>query len=346
MRLILSHLSVIQHFTDILTATTQHNTLNMKPYLQPYKGKSSRQTCPNCGVKNSFTLYLDGNTHEPINSKVGICNRMNKCGYHYPPKQFFLDNPESQNIKLYNSSNQFYNPPDIDIPINYIPYTYVQKSISSESNFIDFLSSYIQTDIIQEVINEYRLGATRNREVIFWQIDYTGKVRTGKIMQYNPKSGKRIKHESGAINWIHKKLERQGKLSQDFNLAQCFFGEHLIKKYPNKTIAIVEAEKTAIIASLLYPQLIWLAAGNINGLTLDKCFVLNKKNVLLFPDLGIAYNIWKQKAEELTPLISWNNNISTLLEAIAAPLEKKEGYDIADYLLKQIIEIHEYSPKI
>lgn len=64
-----------------------------KPYLQKYKGISTRFTCPSCERKNSFTLYLDGNTHQPIFRTVGICSRKSKCGYHYPPKQYFMDNP-------------------------------------------------------------------------------------------------------------------------------------------------------------------------------------------------------------------------------------------------------------
>jgi hypothetical protein len=48
----------------------------------------------------------------------------------------------------------------------------------------------------------YALGATKSKEVIFCQIDVIGKVRSGKIMQYNPTTGKRIKHQSGAIDWF------------------------------------------------------------------------------------------------------------------------------------------------
>jgi len=39
-------------------------------------------------------------------------------------------------------------------------------------------------------------------------MDIQGKVRTGKIMQYNPDTGKRIKHQSGAIDWVHNKLKK------------------------------------------------------------------------------------------------------------------------------------------
>ncbi|MEI7677237.1 MAG: PG0870-related protein, partial [Bacteroidales bacterium] len=62
-------------------------------YLQKYKGKSTRHTCPACETIHSFTLYLNGDTHEPIHRTVGICNRETKCGYHYTPKQYFADNP-------------------------------------------------------------------------------------------------------------------------------------------------------------------------------------------------------------------------------------------------------------
>ena len=28
-----------------------------------------------------------------INDDVGKCNRLDKCGYHYPPRQYFADHP-------------------------------------------------------------------------------------------------------------------------------------------------------------------------------------------------------------------------------------------------------------
>ena len=70
-----------------------------KPYLQPYKGKSTRHTCPACKAVQSFTLYLDGNTGQPIHPTVGKCNHENKCGYHYTPRQYFNDHPEKKNTQ-------------------------------------------------------------------------------------------------------------------------------------------------------------------------------------------------------------------------------------------------------
>jgi len=88
-----------------------------------------------------------------------------------------------------------------------------------------------------------------------------------------------------AIDWVHNKLKKSGTLPQDFNLQQCFFGEHLLALYPDKTVAIVESEKSALIASAVFPDLIWLPAGNLNGLSIEKCHVLKRRDVMLYPDL-------------------------------------------------------------
>ena len=41
-----------------------------------------------------FTRYIDTyNNNEYVNERVGKCNRLDKCGYHYTSKQYFEDNP-------------------------------------------------------------------------------------------------------------------------------------------------------------------------------------------------------------------------------------------------------------
>ena len=325
------------------------------PYLQPYKGNASRFTCPSCETKLSFTLYLDGNTNEPINAKVGKCNRESKCGYHYTPKQFFIDNPlapspleragvRSLSPPLWGGwvgshasseiSNQIIKKVSPQ-PAGTIPFSYVQRSASYKSNFVRFLFDFLTDKQIEEVYQNYALGATKNKEVIFWQIDIHGKVRTGKIMQYNPTTGRRIKHESGAIDWVHNKLKKAGTLPEDFNLQQCFFGEHLLKIYPQKPVAIVESEKSAIIASAVIPDSIWIAAGQLNGLSIEKAKVLKGRKVTLFPDLG-GYKKWSIKAEEIKQSVKCEIKVSTILEDIATETQRSEGLDIADYIIEEL----------
>ena len=145
-----------------------------------------------------------------------------------------------------------------------------------------------------------------------------------------------IKHESGAIDWVHNKLKKSGKLPEDFNLQQCFFGEHLLTLYPDKSVAIVESEKSALIASALIPNMIWLAAGNINGLSVEKCKVLKNRTVILYPDLG-AYEKWSLKADELQEQCNCKITVSTLLEDEATNTDRSNGLDIADYIIAEIL---------
>ena len=69
--------------------------------LEKYKGISTRYTCPQCGRKHTFTRYIDTeNNNQYINDNVGKCNRLDKCGYHYTPKQYFADNPHERDKYL------------------------------------------------------------------------------------------------------------------------------------------------------------------------------------------------------------------------------------------------------
>jgi hypothetical protein len=321
-----------------------------QPYLQPYKGKATRHDCPSCKAKLSFTQYLDGNSHKPIHDIVGKCNRESKCGYHYTPKQYFIDNPSLTpplgggwvGSACLVSKPKTIAPPR---PIGTIPFHFVQKSASYKSNFVRFLCEFLTVEQMTLIGENYALGATKSKEVIFWQIDIHGKVRTGKIMQYNPATGRRIKHESGAIDWVHNKLKKSSELAENFNLQQCFFGEHLLKIYPDKQIAIVESEKSAIIASCIMPELIWLAAGNMNGLSVEKCQVLKGRNVMLYPDLG-AFEKWSEKAQVLNSLcpsphgegfgVRYKISISTLLEDESTDTDRTNGLDIADFIVSEL----------
>ena len=59
--------------------------------------------------------------------------------------------------------------------------------------------------------------------VSHWQTDESGKVRTGKIMLYNPTTGRRVKEPQARVSWARAELRLP-----DFNLRQCLFGQHLL----------------------------------------------------------------------------------------------------------------------
>lgn len=307
--------------------------------LEKYKGKDSRHQCPGCNDKSSFVLYYDTEKNMPIHKTVGKCNHESGCGYHYTPKQYFNDNSIQNNFK----PDHYIKPVEPIRPMGTLNFDLIEKSASYQSNFVRFLfdifdhNSTINPTIVR-LCQSYAIGATKAKEVIFWQIDINGIVRTGKIMQYSPEIGKRQN-----VDWIHSRMIKANLLPADYNLKQCFFGEHLLKLNTTGTIAIVEAEKTAIIASGLMPDFIWIAAGQLQGLNIDKCKCLAGRNVVLFPDLSekkenrmTAFEVWSAKAAEIIKTYQCKVIVSDLLERNATDNDRQNGFDIADYLIKEL----------
>ena len=98
------------------------------------------------------------------------------------------------------------------------------------------------------------------------------------------------------ITWVHSLLKKQGVLPKEWELTQCLFGEHLLKKYPDKPVCLVEAEKTALICAALMPKCVWVSVGGKVQLG-DKVEVLYGRTILAFPDSD-AREKWIEKINE------------------------------------------------
>lgn len=313
--------------------------------LQKYKGAATRHTCPNCGDRHSFAYYVD-EQDAPLHPSVGRCNHESGCGYHYTPKQYFLEHPGCRATDNFSFGRQRVGQkpaqPSQPSATGYIPAHYVERSQSVHSNFFRFLSALLTAyygskakEVSDRLLEEYRLGATRDGAVIFWQIDRTDKVRTGKVMQYNPEDGHRIKGErTSAVNWIHSILKRQQALPEEWHLSQCLFGEHLLNRNPGKVVVLVESEKSAVIGSAIFPGYVWLAAGGKSQMKEEKLRVLAGRTVLLFPDAD-GYAEWKQRAESMT---FCKAIVSDIIEKNATAKQKADHIDIADWIVCQIRE--------
>ena len=305
-----------------------------QPYLEKYTGRASRHKCPKCGDPHSFAYYLDGNTGLPIDKTVGRCNHESGCGYHYTPKQFFIDNPVEKECFVNPVQQKPIQKPRRET--DYIPFRYVEKSASYNSSFVYFLCGLfdrysLESPTIERLMQDYALGATKDGSIIYWQIDTKGKVRTGKVMKYDPNTGHRVKDGSG-INWVHAIMKKQGLLPDDYNLVQCLFGEHLLKMYPTKVVALVESEKSALIASGVYLNYIWLATGGKSQLSIDKLKVLQGRTVVMFPDVD-GFEYWNNKAKEVEA-IGCKVVVSDLLEKNATDEDRANKIDIADWLIR------------
>jgi len=308
--------------------------------LQKYAGIKSRYTCPACGGKRCFTLYVDENG-VPLAENVGRCDHESGCGYHYTPKEWFRDHPEADG-KDWRTEEPMWRKKALERkkqmkPLCVIPAEVVERSVRPDivSSFTGFLLHLFDDMTVVKLVTEYQLGVTRAGDVIFFQIDVEGRCRTGKIMKYDPETGHRIKDEGvkGRINWAHSLMKRSGALPEDWELTQCLFGAHLLVKYPDKPVALVESEKTAVICSAMMPEYVWLATGGKSQFN-ERLNVLQGRDIVAFPDVD-GYDTWVQKAAALPCL---GIKVSDILQKNATKEEREQHIDIADWLIKWKLE--------
>ena len=234
-----------------------------------------------------------------------------------------------------------------------------QRRLSTASVFCQALVSngYMTEAQMQQAAQRYRLGMSRNGGVIFWQYDENDVMRDGKIMFYRPDCHR--DHDRHPT-WVTHLLRRNGYLPEDWKSEHCLFGLHLchtdladstdidscsdkksvqsVSSVVEKTICVVESEKTAVIMSAVKPDFIWLATGGKTELNVAKLKPLAGHKVILFPDTdetGQTYSDWFQIAEAASDVFGHPITVSSILEQHATPAQKAAKIDIADLLFPQ-----------
>lgn len=193
-----------------------------------------------------------------------------------------------------------------------------------ECNLTKFLKTKFEAAKVSQAMKRYNTGGTNAfwpNSTCFFQV--AGKVRAGKIMQYDEATGKRIKLPFPKINWLHN-LDK----SKPFELSQCLFGLNLIQSQPSKPVFCCESEKTSLIMSMLDNSGTWLACGSKTGIKAELFAPLKGRTVILYPDKG-SYSEWKLKADVLNA-DGFKIVVSEFLEN---QTEMRSGSDIADLYL-------------
>ena len=316
--------------------------------------KSSKKfVCPSCENKR-FVRYIDVETKEYLPSQYGACDRIVKCGYKCNP---YTDKYQGARNQSYYVPNKIQSSPTItisNIPDDVLTNTLKDYDVN---RFIQNLKHNVKYPFdegsINEVVGKYLLGTISKGymagSVTFPFINIRGKVRAIQVKQFDD-NNKTIRANSipYVIKGLYKEvninpptwIEKYNKNKSKFD---CLFGEHLLSKYPNNPVALVEAPKSAVYASLYYgfPKddkgLLWLAVYNLSSLQLAKVRVLKGRDVILFPDLsstGNAYSEWSEKAKKFEiELEDTTFSVSNFLEDNATEEQRLNGLDIADFLI-------------
>lgn len=274
--------------------------------------KVKKVTCPSCGWKYRFVRYInqDGNLAP---EQFGCCDRKNSCGYiNRPGKE---TTPTKTHVP----------PPQ---PISFTPITKVNKNYK-DNNLYLFLKQKFGAQETNLVCKKYEIGSSNHwpKSTIFWFKDVEKRYRGGMIILYNSETGKRIRDPFPHNTYVHK-----AEKYPEYNYSMCLFGEHLISK--DKKIGVVEAPKTALILSIVWPEYTWVAT---NGLTtLQPYFLkpLEGLDIVLFPDKQPdefteknkwVKDYWENKIPELS-------KICKSVKLFQGLFSEKEGTDLADII--------------
>lgn len=338
-------------------------------YRYKFEKGSRKHFCPACNKKR-FVRYVDTKTGEYLPERYGRCDRESNCSYHLNP---YLDGYAKA---IWEQEQKVTGVTKVTVPKQKYFCTQPKPQPTPEPVFFDFdtfkqtLGNYDKNVFIQNllcrvqfpfgaadvtrVIQLYRLGTVangyRSGAITFPFIDTKNNVRAIQVKQFDETN-----HTTGT-DFLHSIIEKhhtrnnkplpewlEAYTKQEKRIT-CLFGEHLLSRYPNNPIALVEAPKTAVYGTLYFglpetsDNLIWLAVGAKGYLNFDKIKVLQGRFVYVFPDLskdGNTFKEWETKAKEYESRLPGTRFIfSDLLEQAAPEADKSKGNDLADFLIK------------
>ena len=329
------------------------------PYsLEPSGNGREYHFCPKCGHKK-FVPYICNKTGEYVNElSVGRCERRNNCKYHLTPGTYF-NNANNNQIKKSKKMENLENKPTISrIPQERIDNNSLLDTNYKNTGLFYFMKKCFGKGEAEKAFDLYLILISKHYTkdmlygVAYIQKDINDEIRQVKIMLYNPKTGKRVKEwddfyywdsrirgyvksKSGTPTIMH--LGKKLMYDYEFKNELTFFGAHLIKSAPEKAIAIVESEKSAVICSICMPDYIWLATGGIYGCkwySPEVYEILKGRKIILFPDLG-ATEDWKIKAESMR-MVGLDISVYEDLEraSYVTDEDRENGLDIADFLIR------------
>ena len=202
---------------------------------------------------------------------------------------------------------------------------------------------------------QYELGKSREGKTVFWMIDERHRVCDGMV----------------GDTWASVLLKQRGYLDKEWCPKHCLFGLHLLghtdladnylntdstdltdyaaqaaptqrisvrseeSVFDKRAIGVVEAEKSAVILSELFPEYLWMATGYLANLNERLFLPLKGHHVVCFPatdPTGDTYLLWLSVVTKARKY-GIDITVSRFLEDHASPEQKAQEIDLVDFLL-------------
>lgn len=183
---------------------------------------------------------------------------------------------------------------------------------ANETSLYAFLCGLFPAEDVDRVFGLYRLGGSRHinalqggRAISYPYINAKLHCVDCKVMHLDPVSGSR-KSAPPIKTWTEDGEQRESKVTwalaelrmKHLRAPWCNFGEHLLSLNPHKPVGILESEKSAVILSLMYPDIVWLAVGSESNLNAERLKPCKGRKITIYPDRD-AYSRWKSIADDL-----------------------------------------------
>ena len=332
-----------------------HDDRHLGSFVVYPKGKCYK--CFVCGAKGGVVDFLKNHEHLSfpdairwLGKKYNIDTDMQDFNYTPPPAR-----PKPEPLKM------------LVLPKWLMANTLLNVE---RSTLVQWIRTGINWDPLQraridQALNDYAVGCSKQGMTVFWQMDEKGHLRTGKMMRYKA-DGHRDKSQGYNFDWIHSSLVRHrdpetGRMTDEppyphpdlYNpdrqeMKSCYFGLHLLNQYKRKgidqTVCIVESEKTALLMAIAYgnnTKQVWMACGGLENLSPEKLAPITAqgRHVILYPDRD-GIDKWQAKKAQLgllnvdvdtTPVTKWWRDVdgdkADIADVIIRNLNERKPFD-------------------
>lgn len=265
--------------------------------------------CPACNrVGYKPYIHPDGTI---VAEECGKCDHESSCGYHIPPKEWFKEHSQDG-----DHTNPNYVPPPsppaikIDRNVALQVYCLGPKAVRNPllrywTNLIrnvapkhrDTATKYVER--MKAALRQFMVGSLPGGYTVWWIVDETGSIRSGKCMKYRS-DGHRDKEDKFGFRWMHRS-PLVGQQKEGAEYVGCLFGLHQLKNNKDiKEVQIVESEKTAVLMTMFKPTMTWMATMGLGNLNQYRLAPLIERGIHItcHPDID-GYGKWGDKVEQL-----------------------------------------------
>lgn len=289
--------------------------------LKPQLHRSARVRCPECETK-SLRPVVDQSKPDGVDTSKGYCYYCSKHVGATGPKHRTREQRSAELLKYHTLSTD--------------------GNVQMRNGLASLLVSRYGDAAVQH-LQAWDVGTDGIGNCVYWYRDVDGELQTGKIVPYDSETGKRRKGADSPICWTKDGKEQrvdvlfgivEGRhpdgslaivsLSSNQGYSRPLYGAQFVgMTAADVPVLLVEAEKTAVVASLFVPFVV-VATGGASGLTSKSAAVLAGRDVYVLLDADDTGRNATAKAADV------------LLSVGARPVVEVDGVSLVDYLMPDV----------